>query len=157
MLRKGEECSDSIAKHSTCISYVSFMVYLTYDACTSCGIYKSNALVAVARTCRNHSSICAMDANILEMFRGHCFHSELLWLVRHVGSQGDLNGSDTHLIPFTSLNPYAIPGGLLWILWHGLAYVWNASGSSSKCQISAGWTFSVCPEPRPFPPSFAAS
>jgi hypothetical protein len=78
MLRKGEECSDSIAKHSTCISYVSFMVYLTYDACTSCGIYKSNALVAVARTCRNHSSICAMDANILEMFRGHCFHSELL-------------------------------------------------------------------------------
>jgi hypothetical protein len=78
MLRKGEECSDSIAKYSNCISYVSFMVYLTYDACTSCGIYKSNALVAVARTCRNHSSICAMDANILEMFRGHCFHSELL-------------------------------------------------------------------------------
>ena len=39
MLRKGEECSDSIAKYSNCISYVSFMVYLTYDDCTSCGIY----------------------------------------------------------------------------------------------------------------------
>ena len=48
------------------------------------------------------------------------------------------------------LNPYAIPGGLLWILWHGLAYVWNASGSSSKVPNLSRCSFSVCSEPGPF-------
>ena len=84
---------------------------------------KSNALVAVARPCRNHSTVYMCHGrkhpgNVSRtLFSFRIVMTRLsCWLPR--GFEWKWHS----LIPFTSLNPYAIPGGLLWIFLVWLMY-----------------------------------